>query len=180
MHCIETMHPGRMQQPRLRLTGALTLITLLTLLGACGTPPAPSPRQGDVVPGRVGVGKGAAAKPPLPAAKPARDWNDYRQQAALRMVAANPNGCYMSVPPDPLLAIPVLEINLEADGRIRNIVVMREPRQALDTIQLAIDAVRRAGPFGSVAHLPRPWKFVEVFLFDDERRFKPRSLDTDH
>jgi hypothetical protein len=29
-----------------------------------------------------------------------------------------------------------------------------------------------------VAHLPRPWRFSEVFLFRDDRKFKPRSLDT--
>ena len=32
-------------------------------------------------------------------------------------------------------------------------------------------------PYGGVSRLPRPWKFSEVFLFDDNRRFKPRSLD---
>ena len=41
----------------------------------------------------------------------------------------------------------------------------------------AIDAVRRAGPFGDVSKLPRPWKFAEAFLFNDDRRFKPRTLD---
>ena len=51
---------------------------------------------------------------------------------------------------------------------------MRNPRQATDTAQLAIDAVHRAAPFGDVSRLPRPWKFTEAFLFDDERRFKPR------
>ena len=55
--------------------------------------------------------------------------------------------------------------------------VLRQPRQARDTTQLAIDAVRRAAPFGSVARLPRPWKFSETFLFNDDRRFKPRTLD---
>jgi hypothetical protein len=30
-----------------------------------------------------------------------------------------------------------------------------------------------------MSRLPRPWKFAEVFLFDDDRRFKPRTLDTD-
>ena len=33
--------------------------------------------------------------------------------------------------------------------------------------------MRRAAPFGDVSRLPRPWRFVEVFLFDDEHRFKP-------
>ncbi|MEO7336441.1 MAG: hypothetical protein ABIV63_07665 [Caldimonas sp.] len=106
-----------------------------------------------------------------------RTWNDVRQQAAERMVSANPQGTYMGVVPDALLAIPVLEIELNGDGSVHRILVLRPPRQAGDTVQLAADAVRRAAPFGDVSHLPRPWKFVETFLFDDARRFKPRSLD---
>jgi hypothetical protein len=102
---------------------------------------------------------------------------EVRAQAARRLVAANPAGTYTDVPPDPLLAIPVLEIELNGDGSIRNIDVMRKPSQALDTVQLAIDAVRRAAPFGDVSRIAKPWKFTETFLFRDDRKFKPRTLD---
>ena len=98
-------------------------------------------------------------------------------QAARRLVAAHPQSSYMGKPPLTLLAIPVLEVELNGDGSIRHVVVLRHPRQARDTTQLAIDALHRAAPFGNVSRLPRPWKFVETFLFDDDRRFKPRSLD---
>jgi len=60
---------------------------------------------------------------------------------------------------------------------VRRIDVIRHLGQARDTTQLAIDAVHRAAPFGNVARLPQPWKFNEVFLFNDQRRFKPRTLD---
>ena len=93
------------------------------------------------------------------------------------MVAANPEGTYIGAVPEPLLAIPVLEIELNGDGSVRRVNVQRRPTQAGDTVQLAIDAVHRAAPFGDVSHLPRPWKFSEVFLFRDDRRFKPRVLD---
>ena len=117
---------------------------------------------------------------PAPALGPprrARNWDEFRMLAAQRMVAANKARTYDGAVPEPLLAIPVLEIELNADGSIRRIAVSRTPRQATDTVQLAIDAVKRAAPFGEVSHLPEPWKFTEVFLFDDERRFKPRTLD---
>jgi hypothetical protein len=107
----------------------------------------------------------------------ARTWDEFMLQAARRMVAANPDGTYMGPVADELLAIPVLEIELDREGRVRRIEVIRTPTQAEDTIQLAIDAVHRAAPFGDMSHLSPPWKFVEVFLFDDERRFKPRTLD---
>ena len=105
-----------------------------------------------------------------------RSWDAVRRQAALRMVAASPAQSYSGAPPDILLAIPVLEVELNGDGSVRRIEVLRRPTQALDTVQLAMDAVRRGAPYGDVSRLPRPWKFVETFLFDDARRFKPRSL----
>ena len=113
----------------------------------------------------------------LPPPGPVRSWTELRLQAARRIVAANVAGTYMGTVPDVLLAIPVLEIELNGDGSVRKIVVLRKPGQAPDTTQLAIDAVQRAAPFGDVSRLPKPWKFSETFLFDDQRRFKPRTLD---
>ncbi|MEO7009568.1 MAG: hypothetical protein ABI156_10505 [Caldimonas sp.] len=113
----------------------------------------------------------------LPAPRGVRNWVEVRQQAAERIVAANPHGTYLGVVPDALLAIPVLEVELNGDGSVRRIEVLRYPRQAKDTVELAVAAIRRAAPFGNVARLPKPWKFVETFLFDDDRRFKPRTLE---
>ena len=83
----------------------------------------------------------------------------------------------MGTPPEPLYGIPVLEVALRADGSVRSITVLREPVDAKETIAMAIAAVRRAAPYGKVSHLPRPWIFVEVFLFDEDLRFKPATLD---
>jgi hypothetical protein len=135
-----------------------------------GGAPTPTPKPAD--------GGTQAAATPLAPPKPARSLDHLRRQAAERLVAANPDGTYMGTPPDVLLAIPVLEIELNANGSIKRIEVLRKPRQALDTVDIAIAAVRRAAPFGDVSALPRPWKFTETFLFNDQRRFKPRTLDT--
>jgi hypothetical protein len=112
-----------------------------------------------------------------PSAPNTRSWDAYRVELGKRLVAANPNGTYTGAVPEPLLAIPVLEIDLNRDGSVRSIRVQREPSQAGDTVQLAVDAVRRAAPFGDVSHLPQPWRVSEVFLFRDDRKFKPRSLE---
>ena len=167
-----------------RLGHALAAAGLASGLVACTqTPPAPTPAPAPAP---------AAARPPAPAPSPApsiarglppaaasRNWAEFKMQAARRMVAATPDGSYMGPVPEPLLAIPVLEVELNGDGSVRNIVVMRHPTQARDTTQLAIEAVRRAAPFGDVSRLPKPWKFSEVFVFNDDRRFKPRTLDID-
>lgn len=126
-------------------------------------PPAPGPRP--------------AATAPLGPPVAARNWDEFKRRAAERMVAANPEGSYLGPVPEVLLAIPVIEIELDAAGNVRATRVVRRPTQALDTIQLAIDAIRRAAPYGDMTRLPRPWTFTEVFLFDDARRFKPRTLD---
>jgi hypothetical protein len=115
----------------------------------------------------------------MPAPARATSWEQYRVQAARRLVMANPANTYVGTVPDVLLAVPVLEIEVDADGDVRSIKVLRYPGQALDTVQIAIEAVKRAAPFGDVSRLPRPWRFAEVFLFDDNRRFMPRTLDVD-
>jgi hypothetical protein len=119
----------------------------------------------------------AASRRPLPPPGPVRNWDELRRQAAQRLVAANPDITYTGKVPDQLLAIPVLEVELNSDGSIRRIEILRQPREAKDTMQIAIDSIRRAAPFGDVSRLPKPWKYVETFLFDEARKFKPRTLD---
>jgi hypothetical protein len=152
VHCIESSWKR----------GALVAAMLVT---ACSSPMPPNPWSG----GTAGA--------PLASPERMRSMSDVRVQAARRMVAASPGGTYMGPVPDILLAIPVLEVELNGDGSVRRIDVLRKPGQAPETLQLAIDAVRRAAPYGDVSRLPRPWKFAETFLFNDQRKFKPRTLD---
>lgn len=135
--------------------------------------PAPTPAQGAPVPPRP------QAEPSRPSEPLARDWREYHRIAAQRLVSANPDRTYLGQVREPLKGIPILEVELDGDGSVRQIRVQRRPRpaDAQHTTQLAIDAVRRAAPFPPVSHLPKPWAYTEVFLFDDADRFKPRTLD---
>lgn len=121
---------------------------------------------------------GTAPAPGAPPA-PSRTWAEFQLGAARRLVAMHPQGTYLGPVPEILFAIPVIETELNADGTIRTMHALRRPSNpmAADTVQMAMDAIRRAAPYGDVSRLPRPWKWVETFLFDDERRFKPRTLD---
>jgi hypothetical protein len=120
----------------------------------------------------------AAAKPTgLAAPKPVRTNAELRRQAAERLVQANPDRSYMTPAPPQLLTVVVLDVEVKADGSVRKINVLRAPRFGPETLQMAIDAVHRAAPFGDVRRMPEPWRFTETFLFDEARRFKPRSLD---
>ena len=145
----------------------------LCALSACQAP-APSPAH---APAPVPRALPAPVPAPAPTGRPARTVDEYQRQIAARLIAANPKITYLTRAPDILLAIPILELEVNADGSVRRISVMRTPTQAPDTIRIATEALRRAAPFGDVSQVPKPWKFTETFLFDDERRFKPRILD---
>jgi hypothetical protein len=176
VRCTETDNITGSTEPatperRISLAYLFSITASAGWLAACSSPmPAPAPAP--VTPRFV---------PPTPAPKPAanaaRTWDEYRLRAAQKLVAANPSITYTGSVPEPLLAIPVLSVELNSDGSIAKVEVMRYPSQAKDTTQIAIDAVRRAAPFGDVSRLPKPWKYVESFLFDDNRKFKPVTLD---
>jgi hypothetical protein len=184
VRCIEDdkkdISPKGPQVPLNRATpwAGIALLCAMVLpagwIAGCATreaaPSVPAPPPGRPLPP-------SASRPALPAPGAARTWDEFRLRAAQRLVDANPTITYTGTVPEPLLAIPVLSVELHADGSIARIDVMRYPSQAKDTTQIAIDAVKRAAPFGDVSRLPRPWKYVETFLFDENRRFKPVTLD---
>lgn len=185
MCCIERQRSGA---PAWRRAAAWLSLGALAGLAGCSLPPSP-PSPG--APQASPIDSSSAARPaPKPAdparstaearlgpPKPVRNAAELRLQAAQRLMAANPGRVYTGEVPQVLLAIPVLEVELHANGSIKKIGVLRKPGQALDTLDLAIEAMRRAAPFGDVSAMPRPWKFSETFLFNDQRLFKPMTLD---
>jgi hypothetical protein len=106
-----------------------------------------------------------------------RNWDEFRQQAARRLVqpprrhlhrpraralAGDPGArgraqCRRQRAPRAGAPPPAPGPRHHAAGHRR-----RAPRRALRL---------------DVSRLPHPWKWAEVFLFDDDRRFKPRTLD---
>ena len=182
MYCIERPARPVSWHARRHVGWPLLWVAVASLIAGCAgqPPPPPAPRQ----PSQPAPAAPTTVRPvPAPANRALgapdtpRSLAQLKAQAAQRIVAASPGMTYGGKVPDVLLAIPVLEVELNADGSVRRVDVLRPPRQAPDTVQLAIDAVKRAAPFGDVSRLPRPWKFTETFLFNDERKFKPRSMD---
>ncbi|MET0335417.1 MAG: hypothetical protein ABW190_14180 [Rhizobacter sp.] len=167
-----------------RRVAALSGLVLAVGLAGCGSKPsapapatapaaAPTPVRPSAAPAPAPATGGVRLPPP----GVSKNWNEYKLQAARRVMAANPSGTFTGKPQQMLLAAPVLSIELNADGSIQKIDILRRPSQAQETVQLAIDAVRRAAPFGDVSKLPKPWTFAETFLFNDDKRFKPRTID---
>lgn len=154
------------------------------LAGCAATPPAPVPRPAPLPPPAAApapqpAAPTAAAPRPagLPAPRAVRTAQELRQQAAERLVLANPERTYTTPAPTHLLTVVVLEVEVKSDGSVRRINVVRKPRYAPETLQMAIDAIHKAAPFGDVRRMPEPWKFTETFLFEEDRRFKPLTLN---
>lgn len=106
----------------------------------------------------------------------ARNWEEFKLRAAQRIMQTSPGETYTGAVPDQLRSIPVLQIQLNRDGSVRNVSVLRKPKFSPETQEMAIRAIRRAGPFESVAHLPQPWQFNETFLYNEDLKFQLRTL----
>ncbi|KAF1023731.1 MAG: hypothetical protein GAK30_00395 [Paracidovorax wautersii] len=106
---------------------------------------------------------------------PARNWTEYRLRAAERINRANPSLVYPGALPSVFQAIPVLRVQLTADGQVSRVEVAREPGQSPETVKIATDAVYRAAPFGPTSQLPAPAQFTETFLFNEQLRFRLRT-----
>lgn len=122
---------------------------------------------------------GGHALPPTsgpPRLTTVRNWDEYRQRAAQRIALASAADTFTGAVPDTLKSIPVLTVQLNRDGSVRHIAVLRTPRAVPATVQMAMAAIHRAGPFGPVGNLPQPWQFNETFLYNDELKFQLRSL----
>jgi hypothetical protein len=162
--------------PVLVRAGKLTAMAVAAVLAACSSTPLPPYSPAPVtsaVPTTPATLAPAAASAPAPLA---RNWDEYRVHAARMIVKSNAGSVFFGPLPEMLQSIPVLTVQLNPDGSVRNIDVMRTPRFAPETLQMAMRAIRQAAPFGSVAHLPQPWQFNETFLYNNDLKFQIRSL----
>lgn len=163
MHCIEQFGLST------RRLGALVFaMGLAASASAQNQAPAKAPPA---------KGKPAAAAPAAPAVP--KNIDEFKKIAARKMLAANPDVTYSGKPQAMNFGIPILEIELNDDATVKNISVVRPPANeaAASTVDIAMEAIRKAAPYGDISKLPKPVKWTEVFLFNDQKKFKPRSLE---
>ena len=162
----------------------LGLAGLLAVLAGCTSRPMPSdaPAPAAPVPGPAATVVRPATPATAPAAQapvaqaPARNWDEYKVRAARRIMQTSAGETFSGPIPERLQSIPVVQVELNRDGSVRNVTVLRVPKFSPQTLQMATAAIRRAGPFEPVGHLPRPWQYAETFLYNDDLKFQIRSL----
>jgi TonB family protein len=128
----------------------------------------------------------AAAATPLAAASPsitpfrsqARTLDDYKKDAASRIVALSKNELATSLPPI-LKSVVVLDITVDADGNVTRAALWRSNGYE-DLERIALASVKRAGklpaPSPEVLKGQESVRFLETWLFRHDGRYHVRSV----
>lgn len=98
----------------------------------------------------------------------------YRQSAAQHLYAKNRDRIYKGMLPPMLYAIGVLQIQLDSQGRIKNLHWMRKPSHAPEVVTEIERIVRAAAPFPAT-HQAGTMTYTETWLWDESGKFQ---LDT--
>ncbi|HOY35683.1 MAG TPA: energy transducer TonB [Piscinibacter sp.] len=148
-------------------------IAALACLAGCSTPPpakAPAPAPVARVP--------APAAAPVPPANrnisQATNEKAYRHDGARAIYAAYPDSIYKGKLPPLLYAIAVVETELDANGNVRDVRMVRAPSHAPEVTAKIRELIRKASPLPAPARMGAT-KYTDVWLFDKSGKFQ---LDT--
>lgn len=150
---------------------APSLLIVAGLAGCASPPPAPAPAA-------------PVARAPVPSAAPAAranarvsqagDARAYRVDGARAIYAAYPDSIYKGKLPPLLHAIVVAEVDVDANGNVREVNMLRVPSHAPEVTARVRELIRQVSPLPAPARLGRV-KYVDTWLFDKSGRFQ---LDT--
>ncbi|MGD9831461.1 MAG: energy transducer TonB [Piscinibacter sp.] len=151
----------------------LALATLAWLAGCTSPPPPRAPAPAPV-----------ARAPAPPAAAPAAPTNRrvsqatnekaYRQDAARVIYAAYPDSIYKGKLPPLLYAIAVVETEVDSNGNVRDVRMLRAPSHAPEVTARVRELIRKASPLPAPARMGTV-RYTDTWLVDKSGKFQ---LDT--
>lgn len=100
---------------------------------------------------------------------------DYRKDAARHIYAAYPDKIYKGKLPPMVYAVVVLEMDLDAQGQLKNINLLRTPSHAPEVTASVQNMIRRASPMPAPVRMGGA-KFTEIWLVDKSGRFQLDAL----
>lgn len=98
----------------------------------------------------------------------------YRHDGARAIYAAYPDSIYKGKLPPLLYAIAVVETELDANGNVRDVRMVRAPSHAPEVTAKIRELIRKASPLPAPARMGAT-KYTDVWLFDKSGKFQ---LDT--
>ncbi|HKX44995.1 MAG TPA: energy transducer TonB [Burkholderiaceae bacterium] len=123
------------------------------------------------------LGGTAVSVAPAPAVKAseAADAKGYRQDGARHLYAVYADRIYRGKLPPLIHAVVVIETELDAQGRVMNLQLIRVPSHAPEVVQAVRDMIQRASPWPAPARMGGV-KYTEVWLVDKSGRFQLDAL----
>lgn len=114
-------------------------------------------------------------RPTRPMGSQALDAEGYRQDAARHLYAAYPARVLKGLVPANVYAVMVTETEVDAQGKVLAVRVLRRPAQAHEVTPWVVALIRSASPLPPLLRLKRV-RYVETWLVDRSGQFQVRTL----
>lgn len=105
----------------------------------------------------------------------AADIKAYRLDGAKHFYAFYAERIYQGKLPPLIHAVVVIEIELDAQGRVVNVLLIRVPSHAPDVAQAVRDMIQQASPLPAPARMGGA-KYIEIWLVDKSGQFQLDAL----
>ena len=100
---------------------------------------------------------------------------EYRAEAARRIYESFPMHIFRGKLPPLMHAIAITETDLDAEGRVLDVRLVREPAAAKEVGPWVMELIRRVGAFPALSRMRRPTS-SDIWLADKSARFQPDTL----
>ncbi len=114
-------------------------------------------------------------RPAPPRGSTAANADDYRKDAARHLYDAYPARVLKGLVPANVYAVMVTETEVDAQGKVLTVRVLRKPAQAYEVTPWVVSLIRRASPLPPPLRLKRV-RYVETWLVDRSGQFQVRTL----
>jgi len=114
-------------------------------------------------------------RPARPKGSDAASADDYRKDAARHLYDAYPARVLKGLVPANVYAVMVTETEVDAQGKVLVVRVLRPPAQAREVTPWVVSLIRRASPLPPLLRLKRV-RYVETWLVDKSGQFQVRTL----
>lgn len=144
-------------------------IAVLAWLAGCSSPPAPPP-----APRGQTAGPLASQAPVGRRVSQATSEKAYRVDGARAIYTAYPDSVYQGKLPPMLYAIAVVETEVDANGNVRAVRMLRAPDHAPEVTVRVREMIQKASPLPAPARIGTV-RYVDTWLMDKSGKFQ---LDT--
>ena len=145
----------------------MNMLLAAGLFAACAAASSPALAQFSQVP--------TPLQPKVASVSQAKTDQEYRRDAARRVYESFPTHIHRGTLPPLMYAIAITETDVDADGRVTDVRLTREPAAAKEVGPWIVALLRRIGQFPAPTHLVKA-TYKEIWLVDKSGKFQVDTL----